>query len=58
VVTYFAGQKPNAEWRRPLSYCLEQADSFAGHFADGPGRLSCGRDDFPEGVSTGEWNLA
>ena len=30
-----------------LTYYLEQADSFAVHFPDGPGILSYGRDDFP-----------
>jgi hypothetical protein len=57
VVTYFAGQIPDDEWRQLLTYCLDRADSFAVHFPDGPGMLSYGRDDFPalSGVRVAPW---
>jgi hypothetical protein len=46
VATYFAGGIADGEWRRLLNYWLGQADSFAVHFPDGRGMLSCGRDEF------------
>ena len=58
MATYFAGGIPDGEWRRLLNYWLGQADSFAVHFPDGPGMLSCGRDEFPAlaGVRVRPWD--
>jgi hypothetical protein len=58
VVTYFAGRIPDDQWRPLLGYCLRRADSFAVHFPDGPGMLSCGREEFPAlaGVRVGPWS--
>jgi len=57
VATYFAGGIPDEQWRRLLGYCLDRADSFAVHFPDGPGMLSCGREEFPAlaGVRVAPW---
>jgi hypothetical protein len=58
VVTYFAGQVPDDQWRRLLGHCLRQADSFAVHFPSGPGMLSCGREEFTAlpGVRVARWS--
>jgi hypothetical protein len=57
VVQYFAGGLPDDQWRRLLTYCLAQADSFTAHFPDGPGMLSYGRDEFAAlpGVEVSPW---
>ena len=46
MTQYFAGGLPDDQWRRLLTYCLAQADSFTVHVPDGPGLLSYGRDEF------------
>ena len=58
MVTYFAGPIPDDQWRRLLGCCLRLADSFAVHFPDGPGMLSCGREEFPAltGAQAGPWS--
>jgi hypothetical protein len=57
MTRYFAGGLPDDQWRRLLTYCLTQADSFTAHFPDGPGMLSYGRDQFLAlpGVDVGPW---
>ena len=57
MTRYFAGGLPDDQWRRLLTYCLTQADSFTAHFPDGPGRLSYGRVQFLAlpGVDVSPW---